>query len=252
MSRERKKPHQKIFVANWKMQGCTAFSEAYGAFFHQQRSALPSYAQVVLCPPAPYLSAVRLTAQGAVSLGTQNTATEKQGAFTGEISAAMAADSGALYGLVGHSERRHLYYETDSLVQEKALRLGEVGLTPILCVGETGEQHTAGQTLAILTQQLSILGALPFSWPLIIAYEPVWAIGTGKTPTPEEVDQTHRAIQGILTAQGREPLPLLYGGSVTAANAQSFVELDTVDGVLVGGASLKEEVFLSIIRCLEE
>jgi triosephosphate isomerase len=234
------------------MHGCTAFSEAYGVFFHQQRSALPSHAQVILCPPAPYLSTVRLAVQGAVSLGTQNTAAEKQGAFTGEISAAMAADSGARYGLLGHSERRRLYHETDSLVQEKALRLGEAGLTPILCIGETGEQRMASQTLAILTQQLSILSALPFSWPLIIAYEPVWAIGTGETPTPEEVNQTHRAIQGVIIAQGRKPLPLLYGGSVTAANARNFVELDTVDGVLVGGASLKEEVFLSIIRCLEE
>jgi triosephosphate isomerase len=233
------------------MNGTSSFAEAYGAFFREKYQDVPKNTFTIICPPAPYLKILHDAAQGIVLLGIQNTATERKGAFTGEISADMAADMGCRYGLVGHSERRHLYQENNTIVFEKAVRLAEAGITPILCVGETYEQREAGQTACILAQQLQGMGRLPLTQEVIVAYEPVWAIGTGKTPTPQNVQETHRTIHAILRAEGLSAIPLLYGGSVTAANAKDFVSLEEVQGVLVGGASLKCEEFLSIVQSIE-
>jgi triosephosphate isomerase len=241
---------RKLFVANWKMNGTTSFAEAYATFFLTHRSSVPPYAEVVFCPPTLYISTLRGIAEsGCAFLGVQNVATEKQGAFTGEVSAMMAAESGCQYGIVGHSERRRFYQESESDIRAKILRLEEAGLIPILCVGETEEQRAAGQMREVLAQQLKDVASSASR--LVVAYEPIWAIGTGKTPTPAEIGQTHQEMRALLQAQGCSTPTLLYGGSVTAANARDFLVLDEVDGVLVGGASLQETEFLAIIRCLE-
>ncbi|MDR2417233.1 MAG: triose-phosphate isomerase [Holosporales bacterium] len=257
MSREAQEvawPHlgKEIFVANWKMNGSLAFVEAYGARLLEQHSTISKKACVVVCSPTPYLKTLRDAVQGAVFLGSQNTATAQSGAFTGEMSANMAADIGCRYGLVGHSERRRLYHENDTIVVEKALRLVEAGVVPILCIGETEEQREMNETAEVLHQQLRHISSLGPTSGLIVAYEPVWAIGTGKTPTPDNVQKTHRIIYEILEEHGLCNVPLLYGGSVTATNAGDFLALKEVQGVLVGGASLKTDEFLQIIQCLDK
>ncbi|MDR1910430.1 MAG: triose-phosphate isomerase [Holosporales bacterium] len=247
-------PHlgRKIFVANWKMNGSLAFAEAYGTFLYEQRATIPQGACAIVCPPAPYLKAFCDAIQGVAFLGIQNIAAASKGAFTGEISANMAKDIGCCYGLVGHSERRHLYRESDAVVLEKMRRITEAGLAPILCVGETEEQREGGRMEEALYQQLchvSSLGCIP---GLIVAYEPVWAIGTGKTPTRANIQKACRVIHDILEAQEMHDVPFLYGGSVTAANAQDFLSLKEVQGVLVGGASVKADEFLAIIQHLDK
>ena len=253
-AREETWPHfeKKIFVAKWKMNGSLTFAKSYGDRLREQHSMLSQKTCVVVCPPAPYLKALRDAVQGVVFLGSQNAATAQSGAFTGEMSADMAADIGCHYGLVGHSERRRLYHENDTIVLEKALRLVETGIAPILCVGETEEQRGMGETEKVLYQQLRHISSLGPTSGLIIAYEPVWAIGTGKTPTLDSVQKTHRMIHEILNEQGLYNISLLYGGSVTATNARDLLALEEVQGVLVGGASLKVDEFLQIIQCLDK
>ncbi len=239
--------HRKpVFAANWKMNlGPTAAAEFVRSFLgaHPARDDRT----VILFPSALAFAAVRegVRARPDIRLGVQNIHTHDKGAYTGETSAAIAADAGAGFVLVGHSERRHVFGETEPETAQKCARAVEQGLVPVLCVGELIEQREQGETERVVLHQLraglsmltpgAVLGA-------IVAYEPVWAIGTGRTATPDDAAAVHRTIRSALVelvGDGAADIPILYGGSVNAGNAASLLAADQVDGLLVGGASLE-------------
>jgi triosephosphate isomerase len=235
-----------VLAANWKMNhGPTDAAAFLDAF-------LPAYAPrsdrtVIFFPPALTFATLRDGVRGRpdLRLGVQNVHTAEKGAFTGELSAGIAADAGAAFVLVGHSERRHVFGETDAQTAQKCARVAGAGLTPVLCVGELLEQRERGETEAVVLEQLrtglSMLAAADVRRALI-AYEPVWAIGTGRTATPADATTVHRVIRESLGKQvGASALdvPILYGGSVNSANAAALLAADQVDGLLVGGASLE-------------
>lgn len=234
-----------VFAANWKMNlGPTAASAFVDSFLAASPSA--SGGTVILFPSALSLAAVRngLAFRQDIRLGVQNIHAEEKGAFTGETSAVIAADAGASYVLVGHSERRHVFGETDAETARKCARATEHGMVPVLCVGETIHQREHGETEHIVLHQLRAgLSSLSHEAVAnaIIAYEPVWAIGTGRTATPDDAAAVHRVIRSALVeligAPGTD-IPILYGGSVTPATVTALLSADEVDGVLVGGASL--------------
>ena len=208
----------------------------------------PAQAQLAVCAPFPYLAQVaRLLEDSPVSWGSQDVSAHASGAYTGEVSAAMLSEFGCQWAIVGHSERRAMHEETDQQVAAKALAAAHAGLTPVFCVGETLEQRQAGQAQAVIKRQLGALLALGDAMVArcVIAYEPVWAIGTGQTATPEQAQEIHAAIRAQLPAQARE-IPLLYGGSVKPQNAQTLFAQDDIDGGLIGGAALVAEDFYAI------
>ena len=236
-----------ILAANWKMNHGPTEARAFVAAFLAAYTPR-SDRSVVIFPPALALSAVRdaLGNRSDSSLGVQNIHTEAKGAFTGENSASMAKDAGARIVLVGHSERRHVFGETDEATAAKCALAFKHGLTPMLCVGEKIEQREAGETESVVLRQLRAgvasieKGDLP---KLLIAYEPVWAIGTGKTATPADAAEVHAVVRRALgellgSAQQGASVPILYGGSVNKENARSLLDAKNVDGLLVGGASL--------------
>lgn len=242
-----------VLAANWKMNhgptAATAFLDAFLA-----RHAARDDRTVILFPSALAFAAVRARTQPRpdIRLGVQNVSAEEQGAFTGENSAAIAADAGASFVLVGHSERRHLFGETDAQVAQKCARAVAHGLTPVLCVGETIEQRERGETEALVLHQLRA-GISKLSHEavrgMLVAYEPVWAIGTGRTATPEDATAVQRVLRAALAgAVGEEArsIPILYGGSANAGNAASLLAADQVDGLLVGGASLDADGWAAI------
>lgn len=244
--------HRPMLAGNWKMHGdrhaikqwCQALSAHTG---------LLEAIDWVLLPPALYLEAVRLEASDLpLAYGSQNHSVHSQGAYTGEIAASMVADLGCTYALVGHSERRSLYHETDEMVAEKAAQALQHGLIPIVCVGESWEAHGDGQTEAVVAAQLSPVMAVYEAYPdvpVVIAYEPVWAIGSGKVPAPEAVQSVHAMIRAFCTAaleRDELALSILYGGSVRAANAADLFAMPEVNGFLVGGASLDATEFMTI------
>ena len=242
-----------VLAANWKMNlGPTAASAFMGAFL--ARFVPRDDRTVIVFPSALALSAAREAAVGRadVQFGVQNIHTVEKGAFTGETSAAIARDAGAQYALVGHSERRHIFGETDAETAEKVSRAAGEGLVPILCVGEKIEEREAGQTDAVVVRQLrAALASLPTSVAsrVLVAYEPVWAIGTGRTATSDDASSAHRAIRTELRAMvddDADAIPILYGGSVNAGNAATLLAAPGVDGLLVGGASLEAESWASI------
>src|SRR5258705_2039271 len=204
---------------------------------------------VILFPPAVTLAAVREGTQARPDIrhGVQNVHTAEKGAFTGEISAPLAADAGATFVLVGHSERRHVFGETEAQTAQKCARVVASGLTPVLCVGELLEQRERGETEEVVLHQLRVgisMLAPAAVRSMVIAYEPVWAIGTGRTATPDDATAVHRVIRAALADQvGAHALgiPILYGGSVNVGNASALLAADQVDGLLVGGASLEPE-----------
>ncbi len=209
--------------------------------------------ELLVCPPFPYLAAVAGQLEGsAVGLGSQTVSEHDAGAYTGETSAAMLKDCGCGYAIVGHSERRSLYGETSADVAAKYAAAQGAGLTPILCVGETREEREAGQTTAVIDEQLDAVldtAGVASLGDAIVAYEPVWAIGTGLTATPEEAQDVHRHIRGRLEALDAgiaEGVQILYGGSVKGSNAAGLFAQPDIDGGLIGGASLKAEDFLAI------
>jgi triosephosphate isomerase len=239
-------PHVKpVLAANWKMNHTPSTAAAFvEAFTHAH--AARSDRTVILFPSAIAFEGVRsaTSSRRDIACGVQNVHFEEKGAFTGETSAAMAADAGARYVLVGHSERRHVFGETDAECARKCAKVAEHGMVPILCVGEKIEQREHGETEHVVLHQLRTgLSALGREQVLeaIVAYEPVWAIGTGRTASPDDATAVHRVIRAALIElagdQARQ-IPILYGGSVTPANATSLLAADQVDGVLVGGASL--------------
>jgi triosephosphate isomerase len=241
-----------LVAGNWKMYGTRAENAALvrGLLDLLQPGAR---AEVLVCPPFVYLwETGRLLKDSEVALGAQSICAESLGAFTGEVSGAMLRDVGCRYVLVGHSERRQLYGESDSLVARKFMAVQAQGLVPVLCVGETLEEREGGRTTEVVTRQLeavlsvSGVGSLASA---VIAYEPVWAIGTGRTASPEQAQEVHAMIRGkvaALDATIASSVRILYGGSVKASNARELFAMADIDGGLVGGASLKAEEFAQI------
>jgi triosephosphate isomerase len=243
---------QKIAAGNWKMNGLPAALSEIEALVAGLDS--PD-CDVLICPPATLIGAVASKAAGSpLTVGGQDCHQNAQGAHTGDISAAMLRAAGASHVILGHSERRADHGEDDTLVNAKARTAWTENLNAIICVGETEQQRDAGDALSVVIGQLR--GSLPDDCTAantVVAYEPVWAIGTGRTPTPEQIAEAHAAMRDDLATRfGTEgaAIPLLYGGSVKAANADDIFALDHVDGALVGGASLKAVDFLPIIGAL--
>jgi len=238
-----------IVAGNWKMHGNAATAaELAGAVARAEGIE----ARVVLCPPHPYLAAVaRSVADSAVEVGAQDVHSEASGAFTGDISAEMARDCDARWSIVGHSERRAGHGESDSLVGAKVLACERAGLRAIVCVGEPLDVRREGGAESWVAAQLegllSVIGALRLP-QLVLAYEPIWAIGTGETATPEIAQAMHEHVRGWLRKQGAPDVPVLYGGSVNEANAAGLLAMPDIDGALVGGASLDAERFARICR----
>jgi triosephosphate isomerase len=242
-------------AGNWKMYKTPAETTA---FFEKFRplAGQAEHCEVVICPPFTNLAAAVEAAQGSrIHIGAQNVAWAKEGAFTGEISGPMIVASGATYAIVGHSERRQYFAETDETVLKRTLAALEFGLTPIVCVGERLEEFESGSTEAVLVRQFQegIAGLSERQFArIVIAYEPVWAIGTGKTATPEIAAGAHRAIRGQVRAkfgkEAGEAIRILYGGSVKPDNARTLMAQPEIDGVLVGGASLDAVSFASIVN----
>jgi len=243
-------PHAPLIAGNWKMHGLAASLNEALAVAHGAKGV---HARVAICPPSLLIHRmVEALAGSGIEVGGQDAHYDDTGAFTGDISAEMLADAGAKLVILGHSERREAYRERDELVARKVQAALRHGLEPIICVGESLEQRRAGQALAVVAGQ--VRGSLPSELSgsrFAVAYEPVWAIGTGLTPTVAEIEEMHRAIRATLNemfgSTGEAP-PILYGGSVKPANAAEILHAAEVGGALVGGASLKAEDFLAIIR----
>lgn len=241
---------KKLVAGNWKMNGLKG-SLAEIAAIAQAAPGLAAGVELAVCPPATLASAAAdILAGGGVALGGQDCHSERAGAFTGDISAQMWADLGARYVIVGHSERRALHAETDAVVSAKATAAFAAGLIPIICLGESLAERDGGETLAVVSRQLA--ASVPehaSRHPFVIAYEPIWAIGTGRTPTMDQVNEVHAALRnGLRVRFGSlaDHVRLLYGGSVKPDNASSLMHAPHVDGALVGGASLKAADFLAI------
>ena len=243
---------KKLIAGNWKMNGSLQANEALVRAVVAGLPAAADRADVAVCVPAPYLAQVQALAQGsALDLGAQDVSPHAAGAYTGEVSAAMLRDFGARYAIVGHSERRQYHGETDAQVADKAKAALAAGITPIVCVGETLAEREAGQTEAVVKRQLAAVihtNGHCIS-EIVLAYEPVWAIGTGKTATPEQAQQVHAVLRAQLHAASTrdDRVRILYGGSMNAANAASLLAQPDIDGGLIGGAALKSADFLQII-----
>ncbi len=245
---------QKLIAGNWKMNGGLAANEAlvHGVQQGLAQALAGKHAQVAVCVPAAYLSQVQQLVKGSgVDLGSQDVSAHEQGAYTGEISAAMLKDFAVRYAIVGHSERRHYHGETDEQVAHKAQRALSAGITPIVCVGETLAEREAGKTEEVAKRQLAAVIHVNGHCisEIVVAYEPVWAIGTGKTATPEQAQAVHAVLRAQLKAatSHSDRVHILYGGSMNAANAAELLAQPDIDGGLIGGAALKTADFLTII-----
>ncbi|MBU6502708.1 MAG: triose-phosphate isomerase [Burkholderiales bacterium] len=241
---------KRLIVGNWKMNGSLA---ANRALLEALRSGLDSpRCAVAVCVPAPYLAQTSQLLSGSdMAWGAQDVSAHDAGAYTGEVSAAMLKEFGVRYCIVGHSERRQYHSEADGLVAAKAQRALELGITPIVCVGETLAERDAGRTEATVTRQLAavIEENAPRTADIVVAYEPVWAIGTGQTATPQQAQHVHALLRAQLGAAGGDAaqIAILYGGSMNAANAAELLAQPDIDGGLIGGASLRAPDFLKII-----
>ena len=243
---------RKLAAGNWKMNGTTAALAEVSALL----AAHPAPAcEMLLCPPATLIAQMAAAARGSVlRVGGQDCHARAAGAHTGDISAPMLVDAGASHVILGHSERRADHFESDAMVRAKAEAALTAGLVAVICVGESEAQHDAGQTLAVIGAQLA--GSVPDAATaanLVIAYEPIWAIGSGRTPTLAEIEQVHGAIRARLTARfgtAATAIRLLYGGSVKPSNAAEIFAVPEVNGALVGGASLKAADFGAIVAAL--
>ncbi|MEN9398412.1 MAG: hypothetical protein RLZ81_2942 [Pseudomonadota bacterium] len=241
---------KKLIAGNWKMNGSLATNESLVKALLAGLSAQPC--DVALCVPAVYLAQLQaLVAGSRIDLGAQDISMHDSGAYTGEVSGAMLKEFGVRYAIVGHSERRQYHGETDQVVAAKARTALASGVTPIVCVGETLAERDANRTEEVVKRQLAaVIHANGHCISeIVVAYEPVWAIGTGKTASPEQAQQVHGVLRAQLKAASAqaERIHILYGGSMNAANAAQLLEQPDIDGGLVGGASLKAPDFLSII-----
>ena len=241
---------KQLIAGNWKMNGSPDSNAALVAAL--AAGVADAHCLVAVCVPAPYLAQVQLLVAGTpIALGAQDVSQHESGAFTGEVSAAMLREFATRYCLVGHSERRQYHSETDAVVAIKAQRALAAGITPIVCVGETLAEREAGRTEEVVKRQLAAVihtNGHCIS-EIVVAYEPVWAIGTGKTASPQEAQQVHAVLRAQLQAATPQAdrVHILYGGSMNAANAAQLLSQQDIDGGLVGGASLKAADFLSII-----
>ena len=240
-----------LIAGNWKMNGLKASWSEFETMLAGS-SEVSAKADLLVCPPATLLAAFAAKATKAVAVGAQDCHTKASGAHTGDISAEMLADAGASAIIVGHSERRADHGETDAIVHQKTEAVWRAGLTAIVCIGETQGQRDAGQTLDICGGQLErSLPAASKADNLVVAYEPVWAIGTGLTPTVQDVEQVHKFIRDLLVQRFKDEgarMRILYGGSVKPSNAAELMRVANVNGALVGGASLKAADFLAIAK----
>lgn len=244
-----------LVIGNWKMHGCKQSINCLLSELIKENAS--SFAELILCPPFTYLQWVKEVLQekeSLIKLGAQNVSEHHDGAYTGEVSAAMLSDLGCQYVLVGHSERRELFKETDQQVVFKAQRLIEAGIVPVVCVGESRDEREKGLTEEVLVRQLAPFFAEMQHKSLnkcVIAYEPVWAIGSGHSATPEQAQDTHAYIRRYLRnylAEDADDVRIVYGGSVKPDNALSLFVMPDIDGALVGGASLNGQDFLAIAR----
>jgi triosephosphate isomerase len=247
-----------LLAGNWKMHGLRGAVAEIRALGRGLNGA-PLPADILVCPPATLINEAVKAAEGTrIVIGGQNCHAEPSGAFTGEISAEMLRDAGANAVILGHSERRQFYGETDAMVRAKAEAASRAGLIALICVGEDERQRDAGEAVSVVQKQLD--GSVPASAPadpidLVIAYEPVWAIGTGRTPNPEQIAEMHAAIRAWLADRfgaAADQMRILYGGSVKPENAGTILAVTNVDGALIGGASLKAGDFLAIIRAVPQ
>ena len=246
---------KKLIAGNWKMNGSLAANKAllHAIIAGEGSPAVDgASSRIAVCVPAAYLAQIQLLLKGsAIDLGAQDISTHEAGAFTGETSGAMLKEFGVRYCLVGHSERRQYHAETDAVVALKAQRALANGITPIVCVGETLAEREAGRTEEVVKRQLAaVIHANGHCISeIVVAYEPVWAIGTGKTASPEQAQQVHAVLRAQLAAATPHParIKILYGGSMNAANAVQLLAQADIDGGLIGGASLKAPDFLAIV-----
>ncbi len=242
---------KKIFAANWKLHKNPKETREFFTEWKKQATSLSNASEVVFFPPATNLEATSQSVEGTqIKWGSQNCYADVKGAFTGEISAQVVKDLGGHYILLGHSERRSLFSETDEMIAKKLSLVQNLGLTPMLCIGETLPEREAGKTLQVLKTQLEKgLSQADKSKPLVIAYEPVWAIGTGKVASLDQVKEAHAEIHQLIQKLGfSATTPILYGGSVKPENAKEIGSVPHVDGFLVGGASLEVSSFLKICQ----
>lgn len=247
-----------IVAGNWKMHGSHAFVDALLSDLIRIVADNAAHADLIVFPPTIFIPLLQSKlADFPIAYGAQNVSQFEQGAYTGEISTSMLLDFGCQYVLVGHSERRHVFGETNAQVAAKYIKAQQAGLVPVLCVGETEHERNNGQTEQVIQAQLqAVIQQLPARNDLflhsIVAYEPVWAIGTGNTATPEQAQQIHAFIRNYLTEIGQSQineLPILYGGSVKVDNAAQIFQMSDIDGALVGGASLSADSFMGIAAC---
>ncbi|VAW51570.1 Triosephosphate isomerase [hydrothermal vent metagenome] len=245
---------QVMVAGNWKMNGSSESVKELIAGIKQGMDSVTN-TEVVVCPPAVYIPRVSGAANGsAIKVGSQNICDEDKGAFTGEISGNMLKDIGCEYAIIGHSERRALYGESDALVAKRFAAARRNSIKPIFCIGETLEERESGITNDVCARQIDAVLALEGVESLadcVIAYEPVWAIGTGKVATPEQAQEVHAFIRGkiaALNAEVAEGLQILYGGSMNPGNAKELIGQPDIDGGLIGGASLKADDFLAICQ----
>ena len=241
---------KKLIAGNWKMNGSLDANAALVAALLQDPQAWAC--DVAVCAPAPYLAQLQTLLKGSrLDLGAQDVSVHESGAFTGEVSASMLKEFGVRYCIVGHSERRQYHQESDATVALKAQRALAAGITPIVCVGETLAQREAGQTEEVVKRQLAAVVHTNGHCisEIVLAYEPVWAIGTGKTASPEEAQHVHHVLRAQLQAasQHADRVRILYGGSMNAGNAQALLAQPDIDGGLIGGAALQAAAFLSIV-----
>jgi triosephosphate isomerase len=249
---------RKLVAGNWKMNGGLTANAALIAEVKSGLAAVGAGADVAVCVPAPYLAQVQAAVAGsALALGAQDVSAHASGAYTGEVAAAMLAEFGCKYVIVGHSERRAYHGEADAVVAAKALAALKAGLTPIVCVGETLAEREAGRTNEVVGAQidaaLAVLDAGDVE-KIVVAYEPVWAIGTGKTATPAMAQDVHAMLRAKLAAKNAAAaakVQILYGGSMKPDNAKELLAMSDIDGGLIGGAALKAADFLAIVQAAQ-
>ncbi len=242
---------QQYCIANWKMNKTPSEGAKFVNNF-KIKDLYNSQVKIILCPPYPTLISVKEELIGGIELGAQNVHFETKGAFTGEVSTSMLKDLSCVWVILGHSERRHVFLEEDEIIQKKLVRVLKDGLHPILCIGETLTERESGKTETVLESQLNsaLDGVDSETSNLVIAYEPVWAIGTGRTASLDMIADAHKTVRRILSNLGfnGQEISVLYGGSVNPDNAEELNSIDEIDGFLIGGASLKEDSFYQIYR----
>ena len=238
------KNKQKIIAANWKMNGAEELIKEFSKF------APAKHNDIIICPPFTLLDSAKTLLPSFVKIGAQNCSEKTNGPFTGEISASMLQEKSVTHVLIGHSERRTLFKETDDVILKKAEAAIRSKLTPIICIGETLLEKKANKTLQVLDCQIdgSVAKINPHQ-QFIVAYEPIWAIGTGLIPNENEIKETHLHIKTKLRQHFNTDIPILYGGSANAENCSQITSIENVAGLLVGGASLKQHDFLAICNC---